>query len=68
MILEEKIIEILIKSEKPLCLPEISEKLELPDMEVLKAIINLNKEHKIDYCSKTLDESDREQSTYYYIG
>ena len=39
MTLEEKIIKILAKSEKPLCLPEISEKLALPDMDVLKAII-----------------------------
>lgn len=67
MILEDKIIEILTKSEKPLCVPEISEKLALPDMEVLKAILTLDKEHKISHCVRTLDESDREQSTYYYI-
>ncbi len=68
MTLEEKIIETLTKSEKPLCLPEISEKLALPDMDVLKAILILDKEHKINRCVRTLAESDREQSTYYYIG
>nr|DAW03166.1 MAG TPA: hypothetical protein [Caudoviricetes sp.] len=68
MNLEEKILDLLSKSARPLCLQEIATELSLPgDRELLSLLLKLDKEHKIQHIVKPLgSESNPNESTYYY--
>ncbi len=68
MNLEEKITDLLSKSEQPMCLQEIADELSLPgERELLSLLLKLDKEHKIQHIVKPLGKgSCPNESTYYY--
>jgi hypothetical protein len=65
--LEKEILKILSDSTYPLCLADLAKLMHYPEMEILPALMNLDKCHRLKRHIKPLENPNDNQSCYYSL-